>query len=142
MDGSGKKFTGTTMDSFCQTPLPSEAVLGLECYNRQEFFEAHEHLETAWRNEHGEARELYRGILQVAVAWYHIQNGNIQGARKMLDRCRGWLAPFGHSCKGVNLKTLREDIEHLAINLDRHPDQSRSIDDLIFRPIEYKQLEE
>jgi len=38
--------------------------------------------EMAWRQETGPIRELYRGILQVSVAYYHLLHKNYAGARK------------------------------------------------------------
>ena len=78
----------------CQAGLDVRVLVGLELYNAREYFECHEVLENAWRAEKGPIRELYRGILQIAVGYYHIQRGNYIGARKMFKRCRRWLAPF------------------------------------------------
>jgi uncharacterized protein len=101
----------------CQAALPAEAIKGLEYFNEGKFFEAHEELETAWRREKGPIRELYRGILQVGVAYLHIQRGNYEGARKMLLRCRQWLDPFPDECCGVNLARLRQDFERVENQL-------------------------
>ena len=53
--------------SDCDGVLHEKAIEGLKLFNERKFFEAHEELETAWRNETGEIRNLYKGILQVAV---------------------------------------------------------------------------
>jgi uncharacterized protein len=42
--------------------FPQEFWEGIACFNDQRYFEAHEALETAWRNEPGQIRELYQGI--------------------------------------------------------------------------------
>jgi uncharacterized protein len=49
----------------CMGALPPLALRGLELFNQGEYFEAHEALELAWREETGPVRELYRGILQI-----------------------------------------------------------------------------
>ena len=49
----------------CQGPLHPQAVYGMELFNQGRYFEAHEALEAAWRDESGPVRDLYRGILQV-----------------------------------------------------------------------------
>jgi len=74
----------------CNGKLHPKAVEGIKLFNTGEFFEAHEELEAAWRDEAGEVRNLYRGILQVAVAYLHITRGNYEGAVKVYDRSLKW----------------------------------------------------
>ncbi|HRQ33635.1 MAG TPA: DUF309 domain-containing protein, partial [Anaerolineales bacterium] len=57
-------------------PLHPSAIEGLRLFNNGKYFEAHEALETAWLEERGKIRDLYRGILQVGVAYLHITRGN------------------------------------------------------------------
>ncbi len=97
----------------CQGPLPPDVIKGLELFNAGLYFEAHEELEKAWRAEKGPIRELYRGILQVGVGYYHIQRGNVRGALKMFRRCRQWLDRFPDECCGIDLKRLRQDYQRL-----------------------------
>jgi uncharacterized protein len=125
----------------CEGSLHPEAILGLELFNARKYFEAHEALETAWRAESGPARELYRGILQVAVAYLHIQRDNYAGARKMFHRCRRWLEPFPDSCRGIDLAQLKRDyqaVEALLVRLG--PGGLHSFDQDQFKPIPYRQV--
>lgn len=89
--------------------LSELARKGIELFNRGEYFEAHEELEHAWNEEGGPARELYRGILQVAVAYLQITRRNYNGAIKMFLRARQWLDPLPDVCRGVDVATLRQD---------------------------------
>ena len=125
------------LDSFCAGSLPPSAIMGIECFNRGEFFAAHEHLEDAWRKDQSSCRELYRGILQVAVAYHHIQRGNYRGARKMFQRCRLWLRPFPDICRGINLARLRQDIDRVDDELDKMAGISFPIDPSFFQPLDY-----
>ncbi len=46
--------------------------------------------------ESGPVRDLYRAILQVGVAYYHITRGNHAGGLRMLRRCVQWfVCPAG-----------------------------------------------
>jgi uncharacterized protein len=122
----------------CSRPLHPEALHGLRLFNAGEYFEAHEALENAWRDEPGPIRDLYRGILQVGVGYYHIQRGNYRGARKMFQRCHQWLAPFPAKCQGIDLEQLRKDylaVEQLVIRLG--PRRLTQIDPSYFKPIAY-----
>ncbi len=95
----------------CDNRIHPEALRGLELFDARDYFEAHEALETAWREESGPVRDLYRGILQVAVGYYHLLRGNYIGARKMFLRCRPWLAPFQGECLGIDLAQFASDYE-------------------------------
>jgi hypothetical protein len=122
----------------CQAGLDSHVIEGLKLFNAREYFECHEVLENAWRAEKGPIRELYRGILQVAVGYYHIQRGNYIGARKMFKRCRRWLAPFPDACQGINLAGLRGDmqaVEDAIVHLG--PDKIAHFDTTLFKLVEY-----
>ena len=122
----------------CQAGLDPHVIEGLELYNAGEYFECHEVLENAWRAEKGPIRELYRGILQVAVGYYHIQRKNYIGARKMFKRCRRWLAPFPDTCQGINLSGLRRDMQVVEDAIVRlGPDRIAYFDPKLFKPVEY-----
>jgi uncharacterized protein len=125
-------------DHLPPTRLPVEALRGLECFNAGAYFEAHEHLETAWRAEAGPLRDLYRGVLQVAVGYLHIQRGNYTGALKLFERSRACLAPFGAACLGINLARLSADRERVEAELRRiGPSHIASFNQELFQPVDY-----
>jgi predicted metal-dependent hydrolase len=95
--------------SACSRDLPTRARDGISLFNSGEFFDAHEALEDAWRDEENEIRDLYRGILQIAVAYFHITRGNYKGAVKMVERSQKWLVKWPEVCQGVDVKQLLED---------------------------------
>ncbi len=74
--------------------LPDAFLHGLDLLNRGDYFEAHEAIETAWRAELGGIRQLYQGILQVALVYHHIIHDNNYGARKVIRRAISNLTPF------------------------------------------------
>ncbi len=49
------------------------------------FFETHELLEPAWFKAAEPARTALQGLIQVAVAFHHLESGNRAGARSLLD---------------------------------------------------------
>ncbi len=123
----------------CASQLHYEAISGIELFNKGEFFEAHEALENAWRAEPGPIREMYQGILQVAVIYLHIQRNNYEGARKVAARCKPKLARCPNVCRGVNIANLRKDLENVlaAINL-LGPSNLAAFDQRLFKPIHYE----
>ena len=91
----------------CAEAMSAIAQSGLQLFEAGNYFAAHEELEHAWKAEAGPGRELYRGLLQIAVACLQIERGNYNGAIKMFWRARQWLAPLSPACRGVNTPALR-----------------------------------
>ena len=107
------------MKEDCEGTLHPKAIEGLKLFNSKNFFEAHEELEDAWRDEKGVIRELYRGILQVAVVYFHIKRGNYEGAIKVYGRCIKWLGNWPDVCRGVEVGKLRNDLENVIKEVRR-----------------------
>jgi CheY-like chemotaxis protein len=103
----------TAIDAVCAEPLADLARTGIERFNRGEFYAAHDALEEAWMGDSGPGRDLYRGILQVGIAYYQIEQGNYRGAVKMLLRVRQWLDPLPSVCRGVDVAGLRADVDRV-----------------------------
>jgi predicted metal-dependent hydrolase/CheY-like chemotaxis protein len=124
------------LETDCAGELSPLALKGVELFNRQEYFEAHEELERAWNEEPGPARELYRGILQVAVAYLQVQRHNYDGALKMFLRLRQWLDPLPDQCRGVDVAQLRADALAARAELERlGPEGIREFDRSLFKPL-------
>jgi predicted metal-dependent hydrolase len=121
----------------CAGELSALARQGIELFNRHDFFEAHEVLEHAWNDETGPVRELYRGILQVAVAYLQIERRNYNGALKMFLRLRQWLDPLPDACRGVDVAQLRTDALAARAELERlGPQRVHEFNQDLFKPLE------
>lgn len=94
------------MFSPCAEPAPPLLLKGIAQFNRGQFFEQHETLEELWRAERRPVRDLYRGILQIGVAFHHLRKQNYHGVVYMLERGATYLRPFVPSCQGVNVEAL------------------------------------
>jgi CheY-like chemotaxis protein len=123
----------------CQEALSPTAVRGLALFNDGDYYEAHEVLEDAWNEEEGPGRDLYRAILQVAVAYLQIERGNYAGAVKMFLRSRQWFEPLPDVCRGIDLAQLRADATavHEAV-LDLGPERIGEFDRALLRPVLFK----
>ncbi len=123
----------------CAAPPPPLVLRGLREFNRREFYECHETLEEAWMAESGPVRDLYRVILQVSVAYYHITNENYNGAIKMFLRAVQWFAPLPDSCQGIDIAALRENVTAVRAHLEAlGPDRIRDFDRTLLKPIRYE----
>ena len=108
-----------SMNDLCNSPLHPQAVEGLRLFNAGEYFEAHEALEAAWNEEKGPVRDLYRGILQIAVVYLHITRRNYQGAIKVYGRSQKWLKGWPNVCRGIQVEELRRNAEAVITEVQR-----------------------
>lgn len=95
----------------CQGVLSELAAEGVQLLNSGDYYEAHESLEHAWLEVSEWEGYLYRTLLQVSVAYLHVEKGNYAGAVKMLLRVRQWLDPLPDQCRGVDTAALQRNVE-------------------------------
>jgi uncharacterized protein len=103
-------YTAASMAD-CDGALHPRALQGILLLNKGKYFEAHEELEAAWKDETGRIRELYQGILEAAVTYLHITRGNFPGAVKVYGRSMRWLKDWPEFCRGVDVGQLRRDLD-------------------------------
>ncbi len=106
-------------EDLCNAPLHPQAIQGLRLFNEGHYFEAHEALEEAWNEERGKVRDLYRGILQIAVTYLHITRGNYNGAVKVYGRSLKWMQPWPEVCRGIQVGALRRDAQAVIAEVER-----------------------
>ena len=125
----------------CNELLHGKAIEGMRLFNAGKFFEAHEELEEAWKDEKGAVRELYRGILQVAVTYLHITRGNYDGAVKVYERSLKWLKDWPAVCRGIQVGKFRGDAELVmkALELLGRENIGR-FDTSLFQPIQWSDI--
>ncbi|MDW8327280.1 MAG: DUF309 domain-containing protein [Anaerolineales bacterium] len=133
-----RRINFAALERDCESPLSALALEGIALFNKQDFFEAHEVLERAWNEETGPARELYRGLLQVAVAYLQIERGNYTGALKMFLRLRQWLDPLPDVCRGIHVAQLRKDALAARAALEAlGPERIAEFDRAFFKPVPF-----
>ena len=121
----------------CQGRLPPLVISGIEQFNSGAYYACHDDLEEAWRQDDSAGRDLYRGILQVAIAYFQIERGNYRGAMKMLLRLRQWLEPLPGVCRGVNVAKLRKDAAAVQEALAAlGPERISEFDHTLFKQVE------
>jgi Domain of unknown function (DUF309) len=76
------------------------------------YFEVHELLEPFWRDAEGGEREALQGLIQVAVGYQHLANGNLAGARALLDEGRRRLD--GRTLEGMDLDGFGREVARTA----------------------------
>ena len=76
------------------------------------YFEVHELLEPFWRDAGGGEREALQGLIQIAVGYQHLANGNLAGARALLDE--GCRRLEGRYLEGMGLDTFGREVGRTA----------------------------
>jgi hypothetical protein len=95
-------------------PLKVALVSAALLFHAHLYFEVHELLEPYWLRAEGGDREALQGLIQVAVGFQHLANGNISGARSLLhDGCGRVLE---RTLEGVPLDPFGRALQH---SLDR-----------------------
>ena len=64
--------------------LEEALAAGAALFDAGLYFEVHELLEPHWTRAAGAERQALQGLIQIAVAFQHLANGNVEGARSLL----------------------------------------------------------
>lgn len=88
-----------------------------ECFNRGDYYEAHDVLEDLWLQTEGPDREFYKALIQVAGVFVHLRKHHeqpdhphhgrrLQPAARILRSAITRLAPFAPRYLGVDVAAL------------------------------------
>lgn len=69
-------------------------------------FAAHELLEDLWRAAAPPERDLYQGLVHVAVATYQDGRGNAVGRTRQLEKALRRLTPYAPAYEGIDIAAL------------------------------------
>jgi predicted metal-dependent hydrolase len=83
---------------------------GIEEFNTQCFFEAHDTWEELWRETSGPDRLFFQGLIQTAVGLYHLTNGNVRGARSQFGKALDKLGRYLPAYHGIDTVHLIEEV--------------------------------
>lgn len=112
-------FMREMLTDACAEPLPPEAIEAVRRFNAGDYYRQHDLFEALWMNEDRPIRDLYRAILQVGIAYYHIDRGNPRGALKMLLKAQQWLIPLPDTCQGIDVADLRANAAAVRAEIER-----------------------
>jgi len=89
-----------------------------DCFNGQRFFEAHEVLEELWLPQRGgPSGAFYKGLIQLAGAFVHVQHGRPGPAQALLRLARANLEKFPPLHEGLDVAGVLKRIEHWMARL-------------------------
>ena len=78
------------------------------------FFEVHELLEPHWAAAEDPLRRGLQGLIQIAVGWQHLANGNVPGARSLL--VEGAVRLHGCRLMGIDFEDFARAAAEAAVS--------------------------
>ncbi|MBA4446853.1 DUF309 domain-containing protein [Cylindrospermopsis raciborskii] len=104
---------------------PEEFWLGVEQFNAGQFYACHDTLEALWIEATEPEKTLYQGILQIAVALYHLENSNLRGAMILLGEGTNRLRRLADDNNyGINLwQLLIDSVNFLKVIQQEKPEE-------------------
>ncbi len=89
-----------------------------ECFNQQLFYEAHEVLEQLWLPaRQGPEGAFYKGLIQLAGAFVHLQKGRVQPAASLLNLAKENLGAYAPLHLQLNVNAVLRLIENWSITI-------------------------
>jgi len=85
---------------------PPTLERGIGEFNRGEFYACHDTLEAVWMDADTSEKHFYQGILQIAVAFYHLENLNWRGGAILMGEGINRLGRFEPSHRNVQVDDL------------------------------------
>lgn len=107
------------------TGLQESLRQGIEEFNSERFFEAHEAWELVWLASAGDEKRFLQGIIQIAAAFHHYQRGNWNGACSLLEAGLGRLRDAPADYAGMTLEALCRAAREWAQALEQGRDPGR-----------------
>lgn len=84
---------------------------GIDEFNHGLFFECHETLEEIWLEEHGDDRNFYQGVIQIAAGYFKYEQGVPTGAIKLWHSGLEKIESYAPVHLGVNLEPFIEAVK-------------------------------
>ena len=94
---------------------------GIRCFNRAEYFDAHEVWEALWMDCESADRRFFQSLIQAAVSLYHWGNGNRTGADRLFHSGKRCMEPYGPNYHGLDVASFWADVERVFSDPDFRP---------------------
>jgi uncharacterized protein len=97
--------------------FPLQWLQGIGEFNAREYYACHDTLEALWMDSIDPDKKFYQGVLQIAVACYHLHNRNWRGAVTLLGEGIGRLPYYQPVYAGIDVTKLIQDSRNLLTTL-------------------------
>jgi len=86
-------------------------LAGIVCFNRGDYFDAHEVWEVFWMDCSAADRRFIQSLIQAAVSLYHWANGNRAGADRLFHSGRRYMEPYRPRYHGLDIDRFWSQME-------------------------------
>ncbi len=108
--------------------MPPEFWQGVAQFNSGQFYACHDILEALWIEALEPEKSFYQGILQIAVALYHLGNENVRGTMILLGEGSNRLRRYPSDFAGIDVDDLlTTSINFLQTLQITHPDEAMNL---------------
>jgi len=108
------------IESFRGQELDPHYLGYFDCFNRQLYYEAHDVLEDLWLPERdGPNGNYYKGLIQLAGAFVHLQKGRLRPSAALLKLARANLEKYPERHERLNLAAVQLLIEGWLAQIER-----------------------
>jgi len=90
----------------------------IECFNRQEYYQAHDVLEELWLKTTGERRDFYKGLIQTAAVFLKLQQGKPEPARRLAQRAASHLQKYPPLCERLSVENVLGWLRDVGLGRD------------------------
>jgi uncharacterized protein len=102
---------------------PQEYYEFFVVYNDGDYYTGHDLLEAIWLTDRSNL--FIKGLLQMTVALYHYEYGNVKGAREMLKAAKYYLTPYKPQYWNLDLLPVLSFIDQcqnlIPVHIDKVP---------------------
>jgi len=92
--------------------LSARLAEGIDFFNREYFFEAHDAIEELWMDAREQTqRDLFHGLVNIATGFYHYRMGNRNGMQSQLQKGVEKLSAVPAIGFGVNVGKLLNEVQ-------------------------------
>jgi uncharacterized protein len=93
-----------------QALYPKEYFHGIDLFNEQQYWEAHEAWEEIWKVSKGEQKVFYQGLIQAAAALLHYDRNNARGAHLCINNALKKLENLPTPYMSLELKSFTKEL--------------------------------
>lgn len=102
--------------------LDARYLAFFDCFNRRLYFEAHEVLEDLWlEDRQGPDGDFYKGLIQLAGAFVHVQKERFQPAASLLKLAQANLCRYPETHHQLPRREVESLIQSWLLCLPAHP---------------------
>jgi predicted metal-dependent hydrolase len=108
------------MEDYDSLTLEENHRLGIEHFEAERFFPAHEAWETCWKQAKGTPEaEFFKGLSQLGAGYVHLLRENPHGAHTLLRRGAGRIERYGGEHRGVKARAVAATALEHADQIER-----------------------